>query len=304
MTATTERGTPNAERGVKKNRMRLLILAVAAVLTAAAGCRQKMGDQPYGRPLAESDFFEDGRMSRPLERGVIHRGQYLEFDPLVTGLTREEWSRAYAAGAAPKTDFGPAPNEDRARAIGAPRFDPPGFTPAAGDTAHPGPQIYVNEFPVPSTEDDLRRGQDRYTIYCAVCHGPLGNGEGKLWERRYLKPTSFHTTPVEPGESVELREGVWYERSDRPAQPGFARGGVPLGYSRNYSIIWRINIPMPEVPIGYYFEVITKGYAGMPSYAAQIPPADRWRIIAYIRVLQMSQRVQTDKLPADGGGKK
>jgi mono/diheme cytochrome c family protein len=282
------------------DRMRLIVLAAAALLTAAAGCRQKMADMPYGRPLTESEFFEDGRMSRPLERGVIHRAQYLEFDPRVTGLTREEWSRAYAAGAAPKADFGPAPNEDRTKAFGAPRFDPPGFTPTGGDAAHPGPQVYVNEFPFPITEDDLRRGQDRYTVYCAVCHGPLGNGEGKLWERRYLKPTSFHTTPVAPGEFAELRDGVWYERSDRPPQVGFPRGGVPLGYSRNYSIIWKINIPMPDVPLGYYFEVITKGYGGMPSYAAQIPPDDRWRIIAYIRVLQMSQRAPADA----GGGKK
>ena len=191
-------------------------------------------------------------MSRPLERGVIHRGQSLDIDPLVTGLTREEWARAYAIQASPKVDFSPAPKEDRTKAIGAPRFDPPGFTPGAGDTPHPGPQIYVNEFPFRITDDDLRRGQERFTIYCAVCHGPLGNGEGKLWERRYLKPTSFHTTPVDPDESVELSESVWYERATkRRDEPGFERPGLPLGYSRNYGIIWRINIGMPDVPLGY-----------------------------------------------------
>ena len=37
----------------------------------------------------------------------------------------------------------------------------------------------------------------------------------------------------------------------------------------------------------------------MPSYSAQIPPADRWRIIAYIRVLQMSQFADAAQLPDD-----
>lgn len=310
MTTATERGTRNAERGT--NTMRLLILALAVGLPTTAGCRQKMSDQPYGRPLTASDVFEDGRMSRPLERGVIHRGQYLDIDPMVTGLTREEWARAYAIQATPKLEFTPAAAEDRTKSIGAPRFDPPGFKPALGDP-HPGDAIYVNEFPFAITEADLRRGQERFTIYCAVCHGPLGNGEGKLWERRYLKPTSFHPTPVAADEYVEQRDGLWYERThERTGQKGFAPPGLPLGYSRGYGITWRINIPMPDVPVGYYFEVITKGYGGMPSYSAQIPPADRWRIIAYIRQLQLTQRAPAGELPQDvlqklnaaGGNKK
>ena len=55
---------------------------------------------------------------------------------------------------------------------------------------------------------------------------------------------------------------------------------------------------MDQVPVGYIFEVMTKGYGGMPSYSAQIPPVDRWKIIAYIRVLQMSQRSPAN-LPPD-----
>ncbi|HSQ56158.1 MAG TPA: cytochrome c [Gemmata sp.] len=275
-----------------------LFTVAFCLLPMAAGCRQKMSDQPYGRPLSASDFFDDGRMSRPLERGVIHRGQYLEFDPRVTGLTREEWNRAYSLNVPPKVDFGPAPTEDRTKAIGAPRYDPPGFTAAAGDQAHPGPQIYVNEFPFTIGDDDVRRGEERFTIYCAVCHGPLGNGQGKIWERRYLTPTSFHTRKVGPTE-VDV---------ENPRD-------IPLGYSRNYSL-WGIKIPMTDVPIGYYYEIISKGYpgGGMPSYSAQIAPADRWRIIAYIRVLQLSQNVsggELNQLPPGlreklnaGGGKK
>ena len=57
-----------------------------------------------------------------------------------------------------------------------------------------------------------------------------------------------------------------------------------------------LHIPMREVPVGYIYEVITKGYGGMPSYSAQISPADRWRIVAYVRALQYSQH-------APAGGK-
>jgi len=34
---------------------------------------------------------------------------------------------------------------------------------------------------------------------------------------------------------------------------------------------------------------MTNGFGAMPDYAAQIPPRDRWCIVAYIRALQLSQ---------------
>lgn len=52
-----------------------------------------------------------------------------------------------------------------------------------------------------------------------------------------------------------------------------------------------------QQPAGYFFDVITKGFATMPSYAAQIPPADRWAIVAYVRALQLSQHVPVQELP-------
>ena len=42
-------------------------------------------------------------------------------------------------------------------------------------------------------------------------------------------------------------------------------------------------------PVGYYYEVVSNGFGAMPAYRKQIPPADRWAIIAYIRALQLSQ---------------
>ena len=44
-----------------------------------------------------------------------------------------------------------------------------------------------------------------------------------------------------------------------------------------------------QAPVGHFFDAITNGWGAMPSYAPQIPPQDRWAIIAYIRALQLSQ---------------
>lgn len=42
-------------------------------------------------------------------------------------------------------------------------------------------------------------------------------------------------------------------------------------------------------PIGHFFDVMTNGYGSMYSYASRVAVDDRWRIAAYIRVLQFSQ---------------
>jgi hypothetical protein len=51
--------------------------------------------------------------------------------------------------------------------------------------------------------------------------------------------------------------------------------------------------------VGYFFNVASVGFGVMPSYAAQIPVADRWAIAAYIRVLQYSQGAPLSDLPAE-----
>jgi len=51
-------------------------------------------------------------------------------------------------------------------------------------------------------------------------------------------------------------------------------------------------------PVGHFFEVMTNGLGRMYSYAARVTPEDRWRIAAYIRVLQLSQHASIDDVPA------
>jgi mono/diheme cytochrome c family protein len=50
---------------------------------------------------------------------------------------------------------------------------------------------------------------------------------------------------------------------------------------------------------GYIFEVATKGFGMMASYAAELTVEERWAVVAYIRALQVSQSVPAAELPAD-----
>ena len=60
-------------------------------------------------------------------------------------------------------------------------------------------------------------------------------------------------------------------------------------------------------PVGHYFDVMTRGFGTMYSYASRIPARDRWAIAAYIRALQVSQHAHADRAvarrpwPATGG---
>ena len=54
-----------------------------------------------------------------------------------------------------------------------------------------------------------------------------------------------------------------------------------------------------DAPVGYLFDVVTNGFATMPDYKAQIPVDDRWRIVAYIRALQLSRHASASDVPAD-----
>jgi hypothetical protein len=128
----------------------------------------------------------------------------------------------------------------------------------------PALEDYVDVFPLRMDRAALLRGQERFRIFCYVCHDELGTGHGKIVERGYLQPPSYHTDNSR----------------------GFERRG-------------KLDVPLRDVPVGYIFEVITRGMGAMPDYASQIAPADRWKIIAYVRVLQRSQRTPLKELPAD-----
>jgi mono/diheme cytochrome c family protein len=54
-----------------------------------------------------------------------------------------------------------------------------------------------------------------------------------------------------------------------------------------------------DAPDGYFFDIISNGFGAMQDYGAQIPPADRWAIVSYVRALQLSQYAPIDAVPED-----
>jgi mono/diheme cytochrome c family protein len=106
-------------------------------------------------------------------------------------------------------------------------------------------------FPFPITATDLRRGQERFTIFCTPCHGQTGDGNGMIPQRGFTRPPTYH--------------------SDR----------------------------LRNAPVSYFYNVITGGLGAMYPYNDRIPPDDRWRIIAYIRALQLSQYAPLATLSPD-----
>lgn len=57
-----------------------------------------------------------------------------------------------------------------------------------------------------------------------------------------------------------------------------------------------------NMPLGYFYDVVTRGFGQMPDYAAQIQPRDRWAVAAYIRALQLSQHATVEDVPAEERG--
>jgi mono/diheme cytochrome c family protein len=78
---------------------------------------------------------------------------------------------------------------------------------------------------------------------------------------------------------------------------GDGNGFIPSrGFSRQPP---SYHIPrLQKAPLGYFYDVISNGFGIMPDYASQIPPRDRWNIVAYIRALQLSQNATRADVPA------
>ncbi|MBC8401315.1 MAG: cytochrome c [Candidatus Marinimicrobia bacterium] len=74
-------------------------------------------------------------------------------------------------------------------------------------------------------------------------------------------------------------------------------------------IIMQYKYPIPPTSLhddrirlaedGYLFHVISNGVRNMPSYNHQIPVADRWAIVAYVRALQRSQNDRPEDIPTE-----
>ena len=110
---------------------------------------------------------------------------------------------------------------------------------------------YVSEFPVEVNEDLLKRGQERFNIYCTACHGYDGNGQGLVNKRAMALALSGKATWTT---AKSLHDPI-------------------------------VKDPQQN-PVGRLFETITHGRNTMGPYGSQITPEDRWAIVAYVKALQ------------------
>lgn len=75
--------------------------------------------------------------------------------------------------------------------------------------------------------------------------------------------------------------------------------GAGMIVQRGYRPAGNFHTPrLMAAPLGHFFGVMTSGYGAMPDYAAQLTPADRWAVVAYIRALQLSQDAKPSDVPS------
>ncbi len=91
--------------------------------------------------------------------------------------------------------------------------------------------------PLPITRDLLKRGQERFNIYCSVCHGNEGDGNGMIVQRGFPPPNSYHIDRL------------------RQAPPGYFYNVITNGYGVMYSYASRVE-PADRWAIAAYIRAL------------------------------------------------
>jgi len=212
----------------------VLILTVAV----STACRYDMQDQPKYKYYARSDFFPDNRASRDPVAGTVARGQLHDDKAFYTGKVAN-----------------PNPNAPVQTA-----------TDASGNTVVASFPNDIDEFPVPVTKELIDRGQNRFNIYCIVCHGPTGNGDGMVVRRGFPKPPTYHddrlrNAPV--GHFFDVMTNGWGKMNSYAAQVAPADRWAIASYIRTLQMAQN-----PEMNLKMSGQSNTAAPAASPSSAA------------------------------------
>lgn len=182
----------------------------------------------------EWEMFPDGRAMRLPVEGTIAQGELRDDFELYFGVDQD------------------SPVPDRIS------YDAGSMGPDAQERP-----AWLAGFPTAMVVDEalLERGQQRYNIYCAVCHGQQGNGLGSVALR---------------AKALEAQKWGWVDPKSLVADN-----------AKSYSN-------------GELFHIVSQGVSTMKGYGSQIVPRDRWAIVAYVRALQMTQGINRRELNALG----
>jgi mono/diheme cytochrome c family protein len=156
----TNKPVANVSKYLKLTICSVFLLSVAL----SAGCRYDMQDQPRYKAYEESKFYNDGRSMRDAPDGTMARGKLQENKALFTGKKDD---------ADPNVQVETTTDEN-------------------GNTIVSSFPNDVEEMPIPLTKELLDRGEERYRVFCIVCHGPVGKGDGMVVRRGYPKPSTYH----------------------------------------------------------------------------------------------------------------
>jgi mono/diheme cytochrome c family protein len=135
----------------------------------------------------------------------------------------------------------------------------------------------------PPVEGTVARGQLREDTYFYT--GKAGNSPG-----------DYMPFPVTEEVLTRGRERYNIYCSPCHSSLGDGNGFIPSrGFARKPPSFH--DQRLQKAPLGYFYDVITNGFGIMPDYASQIPPQDRWNIVAYVRALQLSQNATRADVP-------
>ncbi len=246
----------------------LRALAVFSLCLAAsllAGCRgdrtQKpprqffpsLDDQPKYESQAESSFFADGRTARQPVEGTVAFGKRYA---LAFGSSEQEREAFRRQIALERRQFLRI-DDELVRGVNA-----------EGE--------YLQRIPIhkalgfeegrPISEAAMRRflelGKKNFEIYCAVCHGGTGEGNGLVGRQWSYPLPNFHDPQYQPG--------------GEKGQDGYIFHTIRNGVA---------NLPGQQPALK------------MPAYAERIDVEEAWAVVAYLRSLQRARGVSVEEVP-------
>lgn len=205
----------------------------AAVIVAliAMALAPRMRAQARLKPFENSAFYADGRSVRHPPMGTIAR------DEKVTDAAFY-WGRHTLP-----------PVISRAE-------PPTRLTPLSALTRGGLSEIYVEGNPVPVTAPMLKRGQQRFDIFCAPCHGRAGDGQGIITRHGFAQPPTFHSEAL------------------RQAPAGYLFDVITQGYGMMYSYADRLEPADRWAVVAYIRALQLSQYAP----ADRLSPADMRKI--------------------------
>ncbi len=181
----------------------LWILTFSILLTV--GCRYDMQDQPRYKVYKQSDWFADGRASRELPENTIPRGYLRDNVALYTGKLEGATGTAQTNAQGQQITF---PDK-------------------------------ISEMPIVVNQEVLDRGERQYKVFCSMCHGNFGGGDGMIVRRGYPKPPSYNddrlrNAPV--GHFYDVASNGWGKMSGYASQISVADRWAIVAYIRALQI--------------------------------------------------------------------